>query len=100
MAKKNDPINHPAHYTKGKIEVIDFIEDQKFGYLKGNAIKYISRSSHKKKELEDLRKAAWYLNRKIQNLCDESYLSPSCLGKRNYTKNGVIKSKIKIGSEK
>ena len=33
----DDPVNHPSHYTSGKIEVIDFIEDQKFPYHLGNA---------------------------------------------------------------
>lgn len=68
--KKNDTINHPAHYTTGNIEVIDFIEDKKLNYLRGNVIKYISRAGikDKSKELEDLKKAAWYLNREIQKL--------------------------------
>jgi len=43
----NDPVNHPSHYTDGNIEVIDFIEDKKFGYCLGNAIKYISRAGKK-----------------------------------------------------
>ena len=34
----NDPVNHPAHYTTGKIEVIDYIEDQKLPYHLGNAV--------------------------------------------------------------
>ena len=37
----DDKVNHPSHYTSGKIEVIDFIEDQNFNYHRGNAIKYI-----------------------------------------------------------
>lgn len=62
----NDPVNHPAHYTTGKIEVIEFVEDQKFGYHLGNVVKYISRSKHKCTELQDLAKARWYLDRYIQ----------------------------------
>ena len=62
---KSDNVNHPAHYTTGKIEVIDFIEDKNFDYHEGNAIKYISRSKFKKNQIEDLKKAVWYLNRKI-----------------------------------
>ena len=42
--KMNDPVNHPSHYTSGKIEVIDFIEDQKFPYHLGNACKYLCRA--------------------------------------------------------
>ena len=61
-------IDKPPHYTKGNIEVIDFIEDQKFGYLAGNVIKYVSRYRYKGKPLEDLKKAAWYLDRLIQEV--------------------------------
>ena len=65
-----DNVNHPAHYTFGNIEVIDFIEDKKLGYHLGNAVKYISRAGRKDpaRTVEDLRKAAWYLNRQIERL--------------------------------
>ena len=65
---ETDNINHPAHYTDGKIEVIDFIEDKKLPYHLGNVIKYISRAGKKSPdtELEDLKKAQWYLNRYIE----------------------------------
>jgi len=62
----SDNINHPAHYTQGRIEVIEYIEDQKMGYCLGNAIKYISRARFKGKYKEDLEKAAWYINRAIK----------------------------------
>lgn len=64
---QNDPVNHPSHYTSGKIEVIDFIEDQKLPYHLGNVIKYICRAGKKDptKTLEDLEKAQWYLDRYI-----------------------------------
>jgi len=73
-ASCNDPVNHPSHYTDGKIEVIDFIEDKKFGYCLGNAIKYISRAGKKSKatEIEDLQKAVWYINRRISELTNGS----------------------------
>lgn len=63
----NDPVNHPAHYTTGKIEVIDYIEDQKLPYHLGNAVKYISRAGKKDKDkiIEDLKKAVWYIQRYI-----------------------------------
>ena len=66
----NDIINHPSHYTDGKIEVIEFIEDKKLNYHRGNAIKYICRAGKKdpQKEIEDLQKAIWYINREIRNL--------------------------------
>lgn len=65
-----DNVNHPSHYTSGRIEVIDFIEDQHLGFHLGNAVKYISRAGRKDadKTVEDLRKAAWYLNRQIERL--------------------------------
>jgi hypothetical protein len=65
-----DNINHPQHYNMGKIEVIDAIEEWKLGFNLGNAVKYIARAGHKNKdkELEDLLKALWYLNREIENL--------------------------------
>lgn len=65
-----DAVNHPSHYTDGKIECIDYIQDklspQEFqGYCKGNALKYISRAGKKNpdKYNEDLKKAIWYLER-------------------------------------
>ncbi len=66
----DDPVNHPSHYTSGSIEVIDYIEDQKLPYHLGNAVKYISRAGKKDKDktVEDLKKAAWYINRYIELL--------------------------------
>lgn len=63
---KKEQVNHPAHYNTGKIEVIDFIEDQKLGFNDGNTVKYVSRAPHKGKELEDLEKGLWYLKRQIE----------------------------------
>lgn len=65
---KEDVINHPSHYTRGKIEVIDFIEDQQLPYHLGNVIKYIARAGHKGDKLEDLKKARWYLDRYIKEV--------------------------------
>lgn len=64
----SDAVNHPSHYNAGKIEVIDVIEDWKLGFAEGNAVKYIARAKHKGRELEDLSKARWYLDRRIQEL--------------------------------
>jgi len=55
---------NPPHYQQGNIEVIDFILDQKFSYLEGNIIKYVSRYKYKN-GLEDLKKAQWYLEKLI-----------------------------------
>lgn len=67
---EHDNVNHPAHYTDGNIEVIDFIEDKNLPYHLGNAVKYISRAGKKdpEKTVEDLQKAVWYLNRYIEKL--------------------------------
>lgn len=66
----SDMVNHPSHYTDGRIEVIDFIEDKRLNYHRGNAVKYICRAGKKDpaKEVEDLQKAVWYINREIQRL--------------------------------
>ena len=63
-------VAHPPHYNSGKIEVIEAIEDWKLGYHLGNTVKYCARAGKKDpaKEIEDLEKGAWYLNRKIELL--------------------------------
>ena len=66
----NDVVNHPSYYTDGKIEVISFIEDKCLNFHRGNAVKYIARAGKKdpEKEVEDLEKAKWYLEREIERL--------------------------------
>lgn len=70
---KDDPVNHPAHYNKGKIEVSDFIWDQKLNFDRGNAVKYLCRAGAKDpdKEIQDLEKAIWYINHEIKMLKGE-----------------------------
>lgn len=68
---KFDNVNHPAHYKAGGIETIDFIEAKELGYHLGNVIKYVTRAKHKGNEIEDLKKAQWYLNREISRLTGE-----------------------------
>lgn len=68
--KKSDPVNHPNHYA-GKIEVIDYNRDkltpEEFtGFCMGNVIKYVSRW-RKKDGVQDLKKAAVYLQWAIEN---------------------------------
>lgn len=60
-----ESVNHPAHYNAGSMEVIDAIEGLELGFHAGNVIKYVARYKHKN-GVEDLRKAAWYLNRLIE----------------------------------
>lgn len=64
----SDAVNHPAHYTFGKIEVLDAIEDWKLPYHLGNVVKYVARASLKGSEIQDLRKAQFYLNRHIARM--------------------------------
>lgn len=75
---KKDNVNHPSHYTwlkdKCGIEVLDITRHMDFNL--GNAIKYILRAGHKKekgmsdinKEIEDLQKARFYINDRIEML--------------------------------
>ena len=69
----DDPVNHPSHYCDGNIEVIDFIIDKKLNFNRGNVIKYTSRAGKKNvnKEVEDLEKARFYLNKEIEILKGE-----------------------------
>ena len=68
--EKSDPVNHPNHYA-GQIEVIDYNRDklthEEFtGFCMGNVIKYVSRW-RKKDGVQDLKKAAVYLQWAIEN---------------------------------
>ena len=72
---KNDMVNRPAHYTQGRYEAIDVIEDAieeapstKAGFLQAQTLKYLLRLWHKIDALEDAKKARWYLNRLIDSL--------------------------------
>ena len=61
--KPVDMIDHPPHYTMGKIEPIDVIDDWELDFYLGQVIKYIARYKHKGTPVEDLMKAEWYLER-------------------------------------
>ena len=65
-----EQVNHPSHYNQG-IEPIDIIESWDLNFSLGNAIKYILRSPYKGKQIEDLEKARWYLEREISRLKDK-----------------------------
>jgi len=67
LAPKFDMVNRPPHYNMGKIEVSDFIADQKLDFFEGNVVKYLCRHKYKN-GIEDLRKAEWYLTKLIKNL--------------------------------
>lgn len=63
-------VTHPSHYNTGKIEVIEAIEDWNLNFHRGNVVKYTTRAGKKDplKEVEDLEKAKWYLEREIERL--------------------------------
>jgi len=66
----HDPVNNPSHYTFGKFEVIDVINDWALAFNLGNAVKYIARAGKKdpKKHIEDLEKARFYLDYEIKKI--------------------------------
>lgn len=66
IKENKDMVNHPPHYNKGSIEIIDFIQDWNLDFITGNIIKYVTRSPYKNKPLEDLEKAKFYLDRLIE----------------------------------
>lgn len=71
----SDMVNHPPHYTAGKFETIDVIEDAVqhapdaiLGGMQWQALKYLIRLWHKDSALQDAKKAQWYLQRLITRL--------------------------------
>ena len=66
----NDNIEHPSWYTQGGIETLDFIAAKELNFMRGNAVKYIVRAGKKdpSKEIEDLKKARFYLDWEINQL--------------------------------
>lgn len=93
--KDNDDINHPSHYTSGGMEVWDILKakltpEQYYGFMYGNALKYLFRHEHKGHAIKDLEKAAVYTNKCKQILesqranygtyvkCEDPAGYPSC----------------------
>ena len=75
--KSWDTVNNPTHYNTGSIECIEAIEESMSshafkGYLKGNCMKYLWRYDYKGKQVEDLEKADWYLNRLTAMVTEEN----------------------------
>jgi hypothetical protein len=66
LVATEDPINHPPHYTAhpSGVECIQITEHMNF--CLGNALKYLWRADLKRDAIEDLKKAAWYINREIE----------------------------------
>ena len=66
--KPKEMVNHPSHYqSKSGIEVIDVIEAFDLGFNLGNVVKYILRCGKKDSDIQELKKAKWYLEREISN---------------------------------
>jgi hypothetical protein len=67
-----EQVNHPNHYggEDNPYEVIKVIEVWDLNFHLGNTVKYVARAGKKNKdeELQDLKKALWYLEREISNL--------------------------------
>ena len=63
-----ETINHPQHYvpTDGTYEAIKVIDAWELDFALGNVVKYVARAGKKGNPLEDLKKAAWYLNNEIK----------------------------------
>jgi len=73
---EEDMVNSPSHYTYGKVECIEGIQESMTpeafkGYCKGACLKYLWRYERKDKPLEDLKKAQWYLNKLIEGVESE-----------------------------
>jgi hypothetical protein len=71
-----DMVNHPPHYKAhpSGIECIQIVEHMNF--CLGNAVKYIWRADHKGNDIEDLKKAQFYLNREIERRTNAALASP------------------------
>lgn len=88
----NDPVHNPSHYKSGGIEVIDVIEAFELGFRLANVVKYVLRAGRKGDALEDLEKAAWYLDREIDKL-EEQAEEDEVAGDATHTKPVVCAEK-------
>lgn len=105
----HDAVDNPSHYCGTKYQVINFIEDWGLGYCLGNVVKYICRAGKKymgdkQKELQDLKKAKWYLERRLEEHKNDVELDSDELKmnisiddftedqKLNYTRRKIIKN--------
>ena len=75
--EEEDMVGAPKHYNTGNIECIDAIEESMSsvafkGYLKGNCMKYLWRYDYKGKQVEDLQKAGWYLQKLTAMVTEEN----------------------------
>lgn len=87
-----DDINRPAHYAIDNIESINIIESLGHGkgFCLGNALKYIHRCERKGDEIKDLKKAVWYLNRRIGQLEQEGIDETIAQKDLTYSTSGTV----------
>lgn len=100
--EKPDMVNHPKHYTSGTlgIEVINTMEmcttkEEFIGYLRCNALKYISRFENKN-GLEDVKKCAWYIKKylDVQGLNEKDCKSKEAYNVLKIVENSVTKESL------
>lgn len=100
--EKPDMVNHPKHYTSGTlgIEVINTMEmcsteEEFIGYLRCNALKYISRFENKN-GLEDVKKCAWYVKKylAVQGLDEKDCKNEEAYNLLKIVENSVTKESL------
>ena len=77
MSPQHDPVNHPSHYTQGKVECIEALEAMMtpaefIAALRFQVVKYTWRLGRKGASLECARKAQWYTNLLVQKLEEQA----------------------------
>ena len=96
---KADVINHPRHYkSPNGLEAIDVIEGFGLGFHLGNVIKYVLRAGRKDATAQDLKKARWYLNRRIASAECEQGKEPNDLRRYSLCYLATPYSKYKGGN--
>lgn len=80
----NDSVNHPAHYTRWPVEVINLTERE--GFLYGNVLKYALRAGVKPGATygEDMAKATWYATRFVSNIAKVMSVTDALLALREH----------------
>ena len=71
LSKTEDMVNHPSHYKNNKYECIDimldiFGKDKTAAFCELNAFKYLWRADNKGTDIQDKKKAEWYINKYIE----------------------------------
>ena len=85
-------VDHPHHYNKTQLEVIDAIDVWGLDFSEGNVVKYLLRAKHKKNAKEDLEKCLWYVKRLIENC--QSFDETFKIFHDNETDDLVMKTRV------